>query len=282
MTLADIYADFRTKLGNIYEGREAETITGWVFENKFQLKPFQVRNSQKPVSIEEYKLVETLLDRLLACEPVQYVLNEVWFYQRKFFVNDAVLIPRPETEELTELVIKSVSQSGITKPAILDVGTGSGCIAVSLAKELAHAQIDAIEVEPDAMEVAQKNALTHNAAVRLIQSDFLNEDEWKDLGMYDFIVSNPPYIPELEKDELDRNVAEYEPPRALFVPSENALLFYEKLGKFAGSHLTAGGKMFLEIHENFGLQTKKLMESFGLNVSLEKDCHGRDRFIITS
>ncbi|MEO8720305.1 MAG: HemK/PrmC family methyltransferase, partial [Ginsengibacter sp.] len=219
MTTATAFHDFKNKLKTIYEDRESENITDWVFENVTGSKRWQRRESQdKELEITASEKIIRYLQELLKHKPVQYVLEEAWFYKLKFYVNEYVLIPRPETEELIEWIIEDYKREKYSKQTnIIDIGTGSGCIPVILKRELQNTNIAAIDVSEKALSVAKKNAESLEAQIDFFQIDFLNEHAWKTLGLYDTIVSNPPYIPINEKESLARNVTDFEPWEALFV-----------------------------------------------------------------
>ncbi len=193
MTISQAYNDFKNALEKIYPTREAETITQWIFENVTRLKKWEIRNSKENIQDAHYQTLLQYVEQLMLHTPVQYVLHEAWFYKRKFFVNENVLIPRPETEELVEWIVNDFKNIKTNStPQIIDIGTGSGCIPISLKKELPHTQVLAIDVSESALEVAKKNAKDLEADVQFIQMDFLNEKAWKSLSAYDCIVSNPP------------------------------------------------------------------------------------------
>jgi release factor glutamine methyltransferase len=287
MTTSQKYADFRKALTSIYNQSEAENITDWVFEHVTGKKKFERRNlgsnSVDPIletlSSEQILLLKNYLEDLENHKPVQYVLGEAWFYKRKFFVNKNVLIPRPETEELVEWIIKEIKPEKKTSCSILDIGTGSGCIPVSLKKEMPGCQVSALDVSEEALEVAKRNANELDADVTFFLTNFLDEKEWETLPGYDIIVSNPPYIPISEKEMLDKNVTDFEPSVALFVEDKNPFIFYIKIAHFAKNHLTPGGKVFVEVHENFAGNVKSIFEKNGFAATIKKDIYGKERMI---
>jgi release factor glutamine methyltransferase len=220
------------------------------------------------------------LERLQRHEPVQYVLGEAWFYKRKFVVNNHVLIPRPETEELVEEIVNYVFRIMNDKPGILDIGTGSGCIAISIKKELPQSEVVAIDVSQNALDVAKGNAILLGAEVAFKQLDFLKEDRWNELSLYDIIVSNPPYIPFVEKDTLSRNVTEYEPNEALFVLDNDPFVFYKKIAKFSKEHLEKRGRIYVEVHENYAKDVEQIFTDYNFKeVSIGKDIYGKERIV---
>jgi release factor glutamine methyltransferase len=193
----------------------------------------------------------------------------------KLYVDENVLIPRPETEELVEWVLESSPLS-----PILDVGTGSGCIPIALAKRLPSAQIHTCDISPKALEVARRNADSQNTSINFHHLDFLNPESWNDLPPITCLVSNPPYIPLNEKTQMATHVTEFEPGQALFVPDNDALLFYRALSRFAARQMPAGSQLFVEIHEEMGEQVPNLFRSAGLSdVTLRKDLQGNDRMV---
>lgn len=284
MTTIQAYNDFAKELKTIYNDREAENITDWIFWNVTGLKKWEIRNNASEPEYPVSGKLEKYLKQLLQHKPVQYVLNEAWFYKRKFFVNENVLIPRPETEELVEWVITDLRS---TKPEvrsnnnfkIIDIGTGSGCIPVSIKKELPGITVAAIDISEKALQVAKKNSEELNAEVNFSQTDFLNEKEWNLLENYDIIVSNPPYIPLSEKDILSKNVTEFEPGIALFVENNNPFIFYERLSVFACSHLNPNGKIYVEVHEEYANEVKNIFQKKGFSAILKKDIYGKERMI---
>ena len=285
MTTAQAYIDFKKKLEIIYNDREADNITDWIFENVTGLKKWERRIDQNnELSEIDSNKLKKYLEESLQHKPVQYVLNEAWFYKRKFYVNENVLIPRPETEELVELIVADVRSTMLDVRykesfRIIDIGTGSGCIPVSLKMELPYANVSAIDVSEKALFVAKKNAVELNAEIDFFQIDFLKENERNALQQYDIIVSNPPYIPIKEKEMLAKNVTEFEPGIALFVPDNNPFIFYEKMAKFAKSHLKENGKIYVEVHEEYAKNIKAIFENAGFISTIKKDIYGKERMV---
>ena len=292
MTSVEQYKDFAAQLKAVYDERESANIADWVFEsiaNNTRLN--RVGDKQKQFNTATADQLNTVLQRLLAHEPVQYILGEAWFYKMKFFVNEHVLIPRPETEELVEWVVeeirnkkleirnKEVSQLITNSHAILDIGTGSGCIAVALKKELHDAEVFAIDVSEDALQVAKQNAHNQNVKISFFRFDFLNEDGWSSLPTFDVIVSNPPYIPEDEKKKLAKNVVDNEPHLALFVPNDDPFIFYRKIALFAITHLKENGKIFVEVHEDYAAEVQQIFTEKNFKMEIKKDMYGRERMI---
>lgn len=283
MTTNQAYIDFIKKLKIIYDERETENIADWVFENITGLKKWERRENGANELFETYlKKIEKYLEELLQNKPVQYVLNESWFYKRKFYVNKNVLIPRPETEELVEWIIKDILEINVrdNKPTnIIDIGTGSGCIPISLKKELSKTNIAAIDISEKALTVAKKNAKDLKAEIEFLQIDFLHKNEWNQLRKYDIIVSNPPYIPIKEKDSMKRNVTDFEPRIALFVENNDPYIFYKKMAEFTKTHLKENGKIYVEVHEDYANNVKAVFEKAGMNTILKKDIYGKERMV---
>ena len=283
MTTAEIYNDFKNKLKTIYDDREADNISDWVFENVTGLKKWERRENQnKEINETEFEKLKNYLEELLKHRQVQYILNEAWFYKMKFYVNEHVLIPRPETEELVEWVINDAKferANNSKQTNIIDIGTGSGCIPVSLKKELPESNVTAIDLSEKALLVAKKNAVQLDAAVDFFLIDFLKKEEWETLSEYDIIVSNPPYIPINEKEILAKNVADFEPEIALFVADNDPFIFYKNISKFAKSHLKENGKIYVEVHEEYASEVKNLFENAGFISEIKKDIYGKERMV---
>ncbi len=283
MTTAQFYNHFFKELKSIYEEREAANIADWVFDNITYLKKWERRESSNKLSNGHLSQLKQILNELLSHKPIQYVLNEAWFYKMKFFVNEAVLIPRPETEELVSWIVSDVRSTMCDgrheELTILDVGTGSGCIAISIKKELRESNVTALDVSEEALIIAKKNADSLEAKVGFIKNNFLNEGTWHQLGDYDIIVSNPPYIPWKEKEILSKNVTKFEPDIALFVPNDDPFIFYNVIARFALAHLKMRGKIFVEIHENYAGEVHKIFTGYDFKVEIKKDIYGKERMI---
>ena len=283
---------FLQALSSLYDEKEVESFFYLTLEKLHQKKRIDLA-LQPDLSMDETQLSqwETVLAELKNYKPIQYILGETEFYGLTFLVNENVLIPRPETEELVELILDDLSlrtQSRSQNVTILDIGTGSGCIPISLKKNLPSAEVFAIDVSVNALEVAQKNAEINGVEVNFIQTDILKVNDLKKLptsnfqlpASFDIIVSNPPYVRNLEKAEINPNVLEFEPHLALFVEDNDALLFYRKITELAKNHLSENGKLYFEINQYLGKETVALVESYGFkNVQLIKDIYGNDRMI---
>ena len=265
----------------LYGEREAAVITDWVMEalsGRRRLERLLMRT--EPLSPEVLEMYHEYRDQLLANRPVQYVLGESWFAGMRFFVDERVLIPRPETEELVEWVVKDVSQAAGAPGGLLDVGTGSGCIAITLARRLPGVAVHAADLSSDALDVARRNAVDLEASVTFHQLDFLDSKSRVGVPAVRWLVSNPPYVPLAEKGGMDPHVVGSEPALALFVPDGDALIFYRALGEFARERLTGGGALFAEIHEERGAAVRELLLQLGArDVIVRKDLQGKDRMI---
>jgi len=277
MNIGAVQADLKNELKPIYGASEALAIAEMVVEfytGKTRVQ--QKLDSKCEVEPTHLAAIASAKALLKTHKPVQYVLGEAWFLGMPFYVNESVLIPRPETEELVMLAVENLR----TNVSIIDIGTGSGCIPISLAKRMQDAAITSVDISVAAIEVAERNATKHHAQIQFKQLDFLNEGNWSQLPVFNAIVSNPPYIPEGEKEKIDRNVTLWEPDIALFVPNNNALLFYKKIALFGKSRLNQHGKIFVEVHQDYALATLEMFEENGYRAMLKKDINGNDRMII--
>lgn len=282
MTLQEAYRLVSNVLSTIYDNREAANITNLVTEkitghNRLN----RLVHSQAVLTLQQEQQLRDCVALLIKHTPVQYVLEEAWFYGLPFYVNQHVLIPRPETEELVDWIIKDEKKNAdITSPRIMDIGTGSGCIPVTLKKNLPDAEVHTLDVSPKAIEVARKNAQQLDTAIQFHEADILNLSEKIRLPFFDIIVSNPPYIPMKDKEEMHANVLEHEPHLALFVSDENPLQFYHAIASFAQHQLTGTGRVYLELHEIHGQQVAGLFAAAGFkNILLKKDMQGKNRML---
>ena len=280
MTLNEARTVLTKELKSIYENEELKNIIDLVLEHITGLPRIeQVRNKIPYLTCTQLEDLDTITERLKQNEPVQYVLGEAWFAGMKFKVNKHVLIPRPETEELVDWVVKQYAID-TRQLAIIDIGTGSGCIPITLKKKLPEAKVSAIDVCSEALFTATENGIALDAEVDLMLLDFLDEEKWKELGQYDVIISNPPYVRQSEVNTMHTRVKDFEPHLALFVPDTDAWLFYKKLANFSLQHLSPGGSLFVEINEALGESIINLFKEKGLiNIELRKDMQGKDRMI---
>lgn len=270
------------KLSTAYPEREARAIARLVLENRFGLTQVDIcMGRERTFSLEERRDLENIVKRLSQKEPVQYVLGQTDFCGRTFSVAPGVLVPRPETEELTEWIIRDEKASGFSSPCILDIGTGCGCIAVTLSQELPQAQVSAIDISPQALAIARENAERLGAAVNFRCQDILDSpSKGQDSPLWDIIVSNPPYICEHEREEMEENVLRYEPSQALFVPDQDPLLFYRAIGEYAVKMLKEGGRLYVEINRAYGWETARLFQHLGLrDIIVRKDLYGNERMV---
>jgi release factor glutamine methyltransferase len=279
MKLNEFYRDFLLQLRLIYVENEAANITKMVFESLANISRADVlMNPEMEIEQDTFLSLNQALDQLLNHQPIQYVLGEAWFYHLNFKVSDAVLIPRPETEELVELVIQHIKSTH--KKTVVDIGTGSGCIPISIKKYIPEISITAVDVSEAALALATTNAIVHQTIIEFKQVDFLNEVEREKLGMFDIIISNPPYIPNVEIQSMDKHVTEYEPHLALFVPDEDPLIFYKAILSFAKNHLDKNGNIFLETHENFAAEVCALFKNAGFDATIKNDLFEKQRIVL--
>lgn len=262
------------QLGSIYPREEINSFTRLLIEDRLNIKRvdmamnplFQIKDTDREYLINS-------LDKLRKEIPIQYILGHTEFYGLKFIVNKNVLIPRPETEELVEWILEMNHDRPLK---ILDIGTGSGCLAIALAKNLPKSEVWAIDISEKALELAQNNASINKTSIQFLHEDIMSykNDELR----FDIIVSNPPYVRELEKKEMKSNVLKYEPHVALFVRDENPLKFYDKIIDFAKEHLAKRGQLYFEINQYFGKETLDLLNRKGMiHSTLKKDYFGNDR-----
>lgn len=285
MKLGQYFNYCKKLLSEEYDTREAENIAHIIFEHATGLSKVD-RLLRKDQEMTENKILQIAgyMSKLQQHIPLQYVLEEAWFYNFRLKIDENVLIPRPETEELVDWVIKDVkknnSASKIRPLRLLDIGTGSGCIAIALKMSLPDWNVDAIDVNPAALGMAMDNSRRLTVDVNFQQDDILNPRHLGSYPFYDIIISNPPYIPENDKIRMARNVADHEPALALFVPDNDPLIFYKAIADFAGQRLKDGGNIYLEINEAFGLQTAEVFKQMDFQrVTVQKDMQGKDRMI---
>lgn len=289
----------------IYNKREAAQIAFMVIEHitGFTITEQTIYKSQA-ITTNQMQQLQNISTQLLQHKPIQQIIGYTWFAGEKFLVNEHVLIPRPETDELVNWIVQE--QKHKTNLSILDIGTGSGCIAISLAKQLKQASVWAIDVSEKALKLAKQNAeeiltkhvistkeksivngeisqartLEMTPNIKFLQFDFLKLNNWQNLPKFDVIVSNPPYIKESEAAQMQANVLQYEPHEALFVPNNNALLFYEAIAQFAKTHLNTKGSIYVEINEALGKETQEVFIEAGFKTLIKKDLQGKDRMIL--
>ncbi len=280
MTISLAYQQLLLQLYEVYENREASNIADLVIEYVTgQRKIDRIVYKDLPINELQQKQLISFTEKLLQHQPVQYVLNEAWFAGMKFYVDENVLIPRPETEELVDWIENEVRSKNYEAGELLDIGTGSGCIPISLKKKLQKLNVKSIDVSEGALNVAVKNAMLQAVQVYFLRLNFLERENWTLLGKFDVIVSNPPYVKASEAVAMNRNVLDHEPHLALFVPDEDALLFYRNIAEFAKSHLNENGMIFLEINEALGEEVVKLYKDYGYKSEQRRDLQGKDRML---
>lgn len=294
MKIGEAHQYLRQALQTIYDESESNNIAQIVLEDCTGFaKNRLILQKDDPLSTTQVDTVQDQLKRLLTHEPIQYILNKTWFYGMELYVDNSVLIPRPETEELVDWIVRDVKKSGADvferHPAqadvtsqlkILDIGTGSGCIALALKKAMPKAEVWGCDISEKALNVARRNGSMRDIRVDFQGINFLHETQQHALPTVDIIVSNPPYIPMQDKDTMHPNVLHYEPHTALFVPNDDALLFYKAIARFGKKRLYKNGSIYLEIHENLGNAVIDLFRSEGYGqTKIKKDMQGKERMV---
>ena len=277
--LQDFELSFQRELKSIYDNDEIKSIFLLVVEELLGIKriAYQLNKGDSVSETDSVRFLDILQD-LKKSRPIQYILNRADFYGELFEVNESVLIPRQETEELVDLIIKTHTDSSGLK--VIDIGTGSGCIPIILSKYLNEAKVTTVDISKEAIHTAQKNAQWLGQPVHFINADILEWDYIFSDQQYDIIVSNPPYITPKEKQQMQQNVLDYEPELALFIEESAPLIFYDVISSFALKHLVPDGDLYFEINQYLGFETKDLIEKKGFKqVQLIKDIHGADRII---
>ena len=284
----------KEQLKGIYQEQEAINITDLAIEHVTGLlKTQRVSKKQTELSESQFSQLQKDLQRLKSNEPIQYVMNKTWFYGIELYVDKNVLIPRPETEEMVEWIINDMKASGkdvfirrsmeadeTTQLKILDVGTGSGCIALALKKAMPKAEVWGCDVSEEALNVARRNGSTLNIRVDFQGLNFLDEAQQKHLPTVDIIVSNPPYVPLKDKEQMQPNVVAHEPHTALFVPDNDPLVFYRALAEFGKKRLYESGTIYMEIHEGLANEVVTVFNKQGYsNIELKKDMQRKDRMV---
>lgn len=284
MKLKEFKLLFSESLSETYPKKEIDSFFFILMEEKLKLQRIDtVLNPDFLIDTATVVVLKIILERLQKEEPIQYILGKTEFYGLPFLVDKNTLIPRPETEELVEWILSEIQkiQGGNQKTplAILDIGTGTGCIPITLAKNTVNTVITAIDISASALRVAKKNAVLNSVPVNFIMLDILKTTQLPQ--KYNLIVSNPPYVRELEKVEISANVLENEPHLALFVANKNPLVFYDKIADLAKQQLNENGMLFFEINQYLGKETVKMLEEKGFqNIQLKKDLSGNDRMLL--
>ncbi|WP_346858579.1 peptide chain release factor N(5)-glutamine methyltransferase [uncultured Draconibacterium sp.] len=267
----------KTELVAYYPETEIEGFIRIIFESVLSMTYTQIiLEKEKRIDDSDFEAIAKIVSALKTYRPIQYVLGETEFYDLKLKVNPGVLIPRPETEELVHWISKTGVQPGAK---VIDIGTGSGCIALALKKELSTAKVWAVDVSAKALETAKENARLNKLDLEFVQADILQWEnyEWP---AFDIIISNPPYVRESEKKLMNSNVLDYEPEGALFVSDDDPLLFYRRIAGFALANLNQSGSLFFEINEYLGPEMKDLLQELGfVAIDLRSDINGKNRMI---
>ncbi len=265
---------FQQQLSHLYDKEEINALLKTALSF---IRNSNYTNSTREISASEEGSLSNILNELITGKPIQQVLGRAHFYQLEFLVNEHVLIPRPETEELVYLIIRNHKNHRIN---ILDIGTGSGCIPVALKKNLNSSTVSSIDISKEALELARKNADLNHVAIKFHNDDALSLSP-ENYPMYDVMVSNPPYIKLEEKAQMHRNVLDFEPPLALFVENDQPLIFYDRIADFALTNLKPGGALYFEINQYLATETRDLLLGKGFSAEVMKDINGNERFIKT-
>ncbi len=284
MTIKNVYDHYIKSLQPVYEKGEAESITQWIFDDRLGINKSDIflKGAETIAEVKANDLAWKLM-RLIKGEPVQYVLGYTFFYGLKLKINKSVLIPRPETEELVEWIIQEYKNWNHQEELkILDIGTGSGCIAIALKKNLPFAQVSALDISADALKIAGENAELNSTIIEFMQHDILKAAT--NFGsQFNLIVSNPPYVLENEKTKLHNNVLHFEPHQALFVPDNDPLIFNNSIADFAQTNLVEKGAIYLEINREYSEQAASLLHTKGFTkTKVRKDMSGNERMIKAS
>jgi release factor glutamine methyltransferase len=280
-TLKAIAEIFKKELPDLYDPKEIDSLFNMAIADAANISAARIKAfPELEVSNEQHNNINQIISELKKGKPIQYILGHAEFFGLSFKVNPSVLIPRPETEELVEWILSSVKNEQKTVNHILDIGTGSGCIAISLKKSLPDSSVSAMDISGGALKTAEENAKLNSVDLVFIQADILDAGHEVERPKYDMIVSNPPYVTLEDKKQMHTNVTDFEPHTALFVPEDDPLIFYKAITDFACKHLEKGGLLFFEINEIYGEQIVELLnrKSF-INIELRKDLSGRDRMI---
>ncbi|MBS1503602.1 MAG: peptide chain release factor N(5)-glutamine methyltransferase [Bacteroidetes bacterium] len=296
-SLKNVFQTFRQDLANLYDIKETDSLSRIALEEVTGFSSSKIKAfPELELSESQAKAIQKILTELKTGKPIQYILGHTEFYGLTFKVNPSVLIPRPETEELVTWIVSSVGSKQLAVGSILDVGTGSGCIAVSLKKNLPEFEVSAIDISESALQTAKENAELNKTEIHFVQADILNLKseiehskrrsplehlEKTNKGeKFNLIVSNPPYVTLADKQQMHTNVTNFEPHTALFVPENDPLIFYKAIADFASGHLEKDGLLFFEINENYGEQIVELLNSKSFNnIELRKDLSSRNRMI---
>jgi release factor glutamine methyltransferase len=277
----DMLSNYRENLKNLYSPNEIRHIVYLLFESSLGWPKTKVHLSyDESLSGESAKWFEQSLAQLKSGTPIQYIIGETWFNGARLKVDKRVLIPRPETEELCALIRIDFAEISSGNFEFLDIGTGSGCIAIDLKRRFPDAQVTAIDISPDALMLAEENARSLRCDIKFNLVDILRLSDQRSLGKFDLIVSNPPYVTESEKKNLPLNVSGFEPPTALYVPDDDPIIFYRAISTFAKEHLNGLGRLYFEINEKFGDEIQNnLIKTGFIEVEVFRDLNGKSRFV---
>ncbi len=275
MTIQEASSRLFKVLSNYYDEGEAQSLVRIILEDAFHLKrPFPERSFSKG----ELARLNAILSAIPSGKPIQYILGSARFFELNFFVNPAVLIPRMETEELIAWMLEDHPERSELK--VLDIGTGSGCIPISLKRNRPEWKVWALDISPSALEVAKSNAKRHQTNITFLILDILEPSNWVEMSEFECIVSNPPYIPPSEQGIMGASVLDFEPEIALFTPEHAPLLFYDTISRFAREKLVAGGSLYFECNERNAEKVGDLLKSYGFaKVTLQKDINGKIRMV---
>lgn len=277
-TLQQLSNTFINRLKQVENHYEADAILSLVYENILGLNKLQcLQNKDLELTAEQESKINNILSRLENSEPIQYILEEAWFYDLRFTVTPSVLIPRQETEELVDWVIKDHKNRN-SQLSILDLGTGSGCIPITLKKYLSSAEVYACDISKEALEIATQNSIHNGVDVHFFQANILNHPILP-ISKFDVIVSNPPYVTKKEMVEINTKVLNHEPHLALFVENNDPLIFYRKIAHLAQSYLSESGSLYLEINQYLGKETMALLTKLNFQAELKQDLNGNNRMI---
>ncbi len=275
MQSADKY--IRESISSLFSTREASQISLMILESVCGLSRTDIPMGKDNLNESQHKIIDDIISQLKTQRPIQYILGNTDFMNLKFKVAEGVLIPRPETAELINIII---DENKTDNPTILDIGTGSGCIAVSLAHYITNSDVTAFDISDRAISIATENAISNNVNIKFIQKDILNCDYSQFHNQFDIIVSNPPYICEKEKESMHNNVLDFEPHIALFVSNEDPLIFYRTIVNLATQMLKSNGKLYFEINEAFGKETAQLLIDAGFSdVKIINDLQQKERMV---
>ena len=279
MTIHEAKVYIRFELSGFYSKNEIFGLSKIIFSDVFNISSINMLMKEKDtLPQKDIEILKKIVSRLKNNEPIQYIIGKTEFYGLKFNVNKHVLIPRQETEELVDLIIlENIAKQNLK---ILDIGTGSGCIAISLSKNIKTSQVSALDISKDALKIAKTNSLENNTHISFIQEDILSKNIFIN-NKFDIIVSNPPYVTNSEKDLIEQNVLAFEPELALFVKDNKPLIFYEQITNFASKNLNKNGKLYFEINENFGNDVQLLLQKYNFkNIRILKDINEKARIVL--